>query len=88
VKYLVLWLASLAVVASARSLDHALRPLAPDTTLVRYGDTLRVRRGLDTVSLKIAVPATFPAGKYWWHFHGPNMITKLPYRGVVIVVSP
>lgn len=58
---------------------------SPDTTLVQYGDTIVLRRGLDTISLKLPVPANFPPGKYWWHLHGPNSVIKLPYRGVVIV---
>lgn len=81
-------LAALLLVASCAAAYAVGRTQGTVRQVVQYGDTVRVRRGLDTVSLKIAVPATFPTGKYWWHLHGPNLVTSLPYRGVVIVSAP
>jgi hypothetical protein len=60
---------------------------SPTQSNVRYEgpvpDTLRVHVGDTIIPLRFVVPNA--PGKYWWHLHGPGLITKLPYRGVVIV---
>lgn len=59
----------------------------PGHTTAYYGtipDTLVVRPG-DTVVVRFAVPLTTTPGRYWLHAHGPNTITQLPYRRVLVV---
>jgi hypothetical protein len=62
-------------------------PAPPTQSNVRYEgpvpDTLRVHVGDTIVPLRFVVPNA--PGKYWWHLHGPGLITTLHYKGVVIV---
>lgn len=60
---------------------------APETlhVVIRSStDTLRFQQG-DTLIIKFAIPAAVVPGRYWLQMRGPNMITQLPYKGVVVI---
>lgn len=51
--------------------------VATDSTVVHVGDSVYFRAKVEGIP-----------GRYWWHLHGPGLVTVMAKKGTILVLPP